>query len=121
MNTGELPGSTTRLLRQQQGQFETVPAHAPGTLARGVHMPASNDALKDRLSRYREINLSVTGRKSGRTISQPVWFVLEIEKLYLLPVQGRSAFATRAFVTKREQKNKSAVLQAAITCLEDAR
>jgi hypothetical protein len=30
----------------------------------------------------------VTGRKSGRTIAIPVWFVLEDEKLYLLPVQG---------------------------------
>jgi hypothetical protein len=30
----------------------------------------------------------VIGRKSGRTISIPVWFVLEGEKLYLLPVQG---------------------------------
>jgi len=48
----------------------------------------SNDALKDRLSRYREINLSVTGRKSGRTISRPVWFVLEEDKVYLLPVYG---------------------------------
>src|SRR5258707_14175988 len=51
-------------------------------------MPARNDALKDRLSRYREINISVTGRKSGRTISIPVWFVLDEDKLYLLPVQG---------------------------------
>ena len=51
-------------------------------------MPARNDALKDRLSRYREINISVTGRKSGRTISIPIWFVLEDVKLYLLPVQG---------------------------------
>src|SRR5258708_5028811 len=51
-------------------------------------MPARNDALKDRLSRYREINISVTGRKSGRTISIPVWFVLEDDRLYLLPVQG---------------------------------
>ncbi len=51
-------------------------------------MPTRNDALKDRLSRYREINISVTGRKSGRTISIPVWFVLEDDKLYLLPVQG---------------------------------
>jgi deazaflavin-dependent oxidoreductase (nitroreductase family) len=47
-----------------------------------------NDSLKDRLSRYREINLTVTGRKSGRAISIPVWFVLEDDKLYLLPVQG---------------------------------
>lgn len=51
-------------------------------------MPAQNDALKDRLSRYREIKLTVTGRKSGRAISIPVWFVLEGETLYLLPVQG---------------------------------
>ncbi len=51
-------------------------------------MPAQNDALKDRLSRYREINITVTGRKSGRAISIPVWFVFEDDKLYLLPVQG---------------------------------
>jgi hypothetical protein len=51
-------------------------------------MPARSDALKDRLSRHREITLSVTGRKSGRTISIPVWFVFDDEKLYLLPVQG---------------------------------
>jgi deazaflavin-dependent oxidoreductase (nitroreductase family) len=44
--------------------------------------------LKDRLSRYRAIKLSVTGRKSGKTISHPVWFVAEGDKLYLLPVQG---------------------------------
>jgi deazaflavin-dependent oxidoreductase (nitroreductase family) len=51
-------------------------------------MPAPNDALKDRLSRYREIDLRVTGRKSGRTISQPVWFAYDDDKVYLLPVRG---------------------------------
>jgi deazaflavin-dependent oxidoreductase (nitroreductase family) len=51
-------------------------------------MAARNDPLKDRLSRYQEINISVTGRKSGRIISIPVWFVLEGGQLYLLPVQG---------------------------------
>ena len=50
--------------------------------------PTRNDALKDRLSRSREINITVTGRKSGRAISIPVWFVLEDDKLYLLPVLG---------------------------------
>jgi len=50
--------------------------------------PAQKDALRDRLSRFREINISVTGRKSGRAISIPIWFVLEGETLYLLPVQG---------------------------------
>ncbi len=50
--------------------------------------PTRNDSLKDSLSRSREIKISVTGRKSGRTISIPVWFVLEGDKVYLLPVQG---------------------------------
>jgi deazaflavin-dependent oxidoreductase (nitroreductase family) len=50
--------------------------------------PAQKDTLKDRLARYREITISVTGRKSGRTISNPVWFVLEDDTLYLLPVKG---------------------------------
>lgn len=44
--------------------------------------------LKDRLSRYRQIKLSVTGRKTGKTISNPVWFVAEGDALYLLPVHG---------------------------------
>jgi len=53
-----------------------------------MNKPSRNDAVKDRLSRYREITITVTGRKSGRTISNPVWFVFEDEKLYLLPVTG---------------------------------
>ena len=51
-------------------------------------MPTSKDTLKDRLARYRQIKITVIGRKSGKTISIPVWFVLEGENLYLLPVQG---------------------------------
>src|ERR1700687_3767359 len=51
-------------------------------------MAAPKGDLKDRLSRYSEIDLSVTGRKSGRTISQPVWFVFDGDRLYLLPVRG---------------------------------
>jgi hypothetical protein len=51
-------------------------------------MQSSKEGLKDRLSRYRQIKIEVIGRKSGRMISIPVWFVLEDKKLYLLPVQG---------------------------------
>jgi deazaflavin-dependent oxidoreductase (nitroreductase family) len=47
----------------------------------------SND-LKDRLSRSSEITISVTGRKSGRTISNTIRFVYGDPKLYLLPVKG---------------------------------
>jgi deazaflavin-dependent oxidoreductase (nitroreductase family) len=47
-----------------------------------------NSALKERLARASEIEIGVTGRKSGKTISVPVWFVWEGGKLYLLPVKG---------------------------------
>ena len=51
-------------------------------------MASPDRDLKDRLSRYREIEISVTGRKSGRTLTNPVWFVAEGDTLYLLPVHG---------------------------------
>ena|SRR5215472_13417301 len=51
-------------------------------------MSARTDALTHRLSRFREITITVTGRMSGRAISIPVWFVWNDHKLYLLPVEG---------------------------------
>lgn len=45
------------------------------------------DSFKD-LRTTNEIDLTVRGRKSGQDISRPVWFVYEVDKLYLLPVQG---------------------------------
>jgi len=51
-------------------------------------MPAQTDTLIDRLSRYRELKITVIGRKSGQPITIPVWFVFEDGTLYLLPVQG---------------------------------
>jgi deazaflavin-dependent oxidoreductase (nitroreductase family) len=51
-------------------------------------MPTQKEPLRERLTRYREITMSVKGRKSGRTVSIPVWFVLGDDKLYLLPVRG---------------------------------
>jgi len=51
-------------------------------------MSSSKDTLLERLGRYRQIEISVIGRKSGKKIARPVWFVLDDAKLYLLPVQG---------------------------------
>jgi deazaflavin-dependent oxidoreductase (nitroreductase family) len=51
-------------------------------------MPTQTEELKDRLTRTDEIEISVVGRKTGRRISNPVWFVLEGDTLYLLPVKG---------------------------------
>jgi len=44
--------------------------------------------VHDRLNSVYEITLSIKGRKSGKDISRPVWFVHEGNTLYLLPVQG---------------------------------
>jgi hypothetical protein len=35
-----------------------------------------------------EVEITTTGRTSGREISHPVWFVRQGDKLYLLPVGG---------------------------------
>ena len=35
-----------------------------------------------------EIEITVTGRKSGRSLTYPVWFALDGDKLYLIPVRG---------------------------------
>jgi len=45
---------------------------------------AFSRALKDR----RQISISVIGRRSGRAITLPVWFVLAEDALWLLPVYG---------------------------------
>ena len=51
-------------------------------------MSTRKETLEDRLARTREIKLTVTGRKSGKAITNPVWFVIDGKKLYLLPVSG---------------------------------
>jgi deazaflavin-dependent oxidoreductase (nitroreductase family) len=40
------------------------------------------------LQNAREIEISVTGRTSGRSLSYPVWFALDGDTLYLIPVRG---------------------------------
>jgi deazaflavin-dependent oxidoreductase (nitroreductase family) len=48
----------------------------------------ADEHFKKALEDSREIELTVTGRTSGREISNPVWFVQGDEKLYLVPVKG---------------------------------
>jgi hypothetical protein len=40
-----------------------------------VPIPKKND-LEERLARYPQIKITVVGGNSGKTISNPVWFVL---------------------------------------------
>ena len=44
--------------------------------------------FQKKLALVREMEITVTGRKSRRSISTPVWFVHEGQKLYLVPVKG---------------------------------
>jgi len=47
--------------------------------------------LKSNLSKEKEIELTVTGRKSKKLIPRPVWFVLKGTEVLLLPVTGTSS------------------------------
>ena len=48
----------------------------------------AEDTLARALKSRRQISITVTGRRSGRSIKLPVWFVFEDNKLWLLPVYG---------------------------------
>ncbi|MGW5667074.1 nitroreductase/quinone reductase family protein [Micromonospora sp. NPDC003776] len=46
------------------------------------------NAVWEALDGVGEVELTVTGRKTGRQISRPVWFVLEDDSVFLVPVTG---------------------------------
>lgn len=46
------------------------------------------ESLKGLLEGRNEITIGVIGRRSGKLIYLPVWFVLEESRILLLPVQG---------------------------------
>jgi hypothetical protein len=47
--------------------------------------------FKKALGSTQELEITVTGRTSGRKISLPVWFVQEGDRLHLLPVKGSAS------------------------------
>lgn len=66
------PGKRTKRSRK-----ETVPLNAPqGTFVQDLH-------------KRKEILISVPGRRSGRVYTFPVWFAVQGETLWLLPVRGK--------------------------------
>ena len=48
----------------------------------------TNPAVRDALADAREIELTVTGRRSGRQISCHVWFVQQDDNVFLMPLAG---------------------------------
>src|SRR5437868_9833953 len=51
-------------------------------------IPMAQTDFRTALQGSNELEITVTGRTSGRSLSYPVWFALEGDKLYLIPVRG---------------------------------
>lgn len=66
----------------------------------------TEDAFSRILKDRRQISISIIGRRSGRTITLPVWFVHSEGALWLLPVYGsktqwyRNLLANRTITIK---------------------
>ena len=50
--------------------------------------PMAADDFGKALTRRRQISITVTGRRSGREITMPVWFVSDDRAVWLLPGDG---------------------------------
>src|SRR5260370_38222520 len=57
----------------------------------------------------RQISITVIGRRTGRSIKIPVWFVFEANSLWLLPVYG-----SRTQWYRNLQKNRAITIQAGV-------
>ena len=51
-------------------------------------MPVAHTDFRNALQNNNIIEISVIGRTSGRRIVLPIWFALDGDKLYLIPVKG---------------------------------
>ena len=83
----------------------------------------ANEQLRKTLDARQEIKVTVTGRTSGREITNPVWFVREGDKLYLVPVGGSDAdWYKNALKTRSVRLAAGAThLSARITPISDKR
>ena len=76
------------------------------------------NALRD----TNEVDLTVTGRKSGHESTRPIWFVEEGERILLLPVNGTASNWYRNLVKTPGVRLAAdgAALQAAAKPIEDS-
>jgi len=74
------------LLRLQDSEIDKA-FFIQGTVWHGASALKSENMLAA-LKKDKEIELTVTGRKSGKPLPRPVWFVLRGTELLLLPVTG---------------------------------
>jgi deazaflavin-dependent oxidoreductase (nitroreductase family) len=78
--------------------------------------------LKDALQGRSEVELTVTGRKSGQQSTRPIWFVEEEDRLLLLPIHGSDTGWYRNIVATPEIRLAAdgAELQVTAKTVEDA-
>src|SRR5436189_5868380 len=67
----------------------------------------AENALTHVLKKRRQISITVIGRRTGRAITIPVWFVSDNKALWLLPVTG-----SRTQWYRNLQKNRAITIQA---------
>jgi deazaflavin-dependent oxidoreductase (nitroreductase family) len=82
----------------------------------------ADEGFKDALQDANEVELTVTGRKTGKQSSRPIWFIQEDDRVVLMPVGGRGANWYRNVVEKPEIRLAAgdAQLQATAKPIEDA-
>lgn len=73
----------------------------------------SGVGLSKLLAGKKEIKITVSGRRTGRKIQLPVWFILEDETIYLVPVRGSDSDWF-----KNTLKNPTVMITAGGTSLE---
>jgi deazaflavin-dependent oxidoreductase (nitroreductase family) len=78
-------GRATSAMKQKQAEIEFA---ALDSCTFTKETPMARTDFRTALKGANEIEITVTGRTSGRSLSYPVWFALAGEKLYLLPVKG---------------------------------
>jgi deazaflavin-dependent oxidoreductase (nitroreductase family) len=79
------------------------------------------DELKSALEGVNEVELTVTGRKSGQESTRPVWFVVDGERLLLLSISGSDSNWYRNAVKNPEIRLSAdgAELRAEVKPIED--
>jgi deazaflavin-dependent oxidoreductase (nitroreductase family) len=82
----------------------------------------AGEQFKSAVQGANEVDLIVTGRKSGRESSRPIWFVEEGDRVLLMPVGGRGANWYRNVVEHPEIRLEAdgAELRAAAKPVEDS-
>ena len=62
----------------------------------------NSSEIQKALDSSAELQITVTGRKSGREFSTPVWFVREGKTIFLMPVRGsKNQWYKNVLISKR--------------------